>query len=237
MTFNNYFVSDSLCCPSRSSIFTGDFPHDTGVFTNAGPDRRLQGVLHPRRREPLVQHRPAARRVPHGDDGQVPQRLSAGPDALPRARYLIPSGWSQWDVAGWGYSEYDYELNENGTLHHYGHSPADYLTDVLARHGRPLHQPRRIEQAVLPRTRARSRRTPVHAGAAQRACSSPGLKAPRPPTSTSCRRNPAAWLTGHPPLTASKIGGSTGCSASACRPCRPSTTCSAGSGPRCERIG
>ena len=37
MTFNNYFVSDSLCCPSRSSIFTGEFPHDTGVFTNAGP--------------------------------------------------------------------------------------------------------------------------------------------------------------------------------------------------------
>jgi len=37
MTFNNYFVSDSLCCPSRASIFTGDFPHDTRVFTNNGP--------------------------------------------------------------------------------------------------------------------------------------------------------------------------------------------------------
>src|SRR5690349_4835578 len=37
-TFNNYVVTDSLCCPSRSSIFTGDFPHDTGVFTNNSPD-------------------------------------------------------------------------------------------------------------------------------------------------------------------------------------------------------
>src|SRR6201991_3556777 len=36
MTFNNYFVSDSLCCPSRSSIFTGEFPHDTHVFNNTG---------------------------------------------------------------------------------------------------------------------------------------------------------------------------------------------------------
>src|SRR2546421_8847707 len=37
-TFSNYFVTDSLCCPSRSSIFTGRFPHDTGIFTNMGAD-------------------------------------------------------------------------------------------------------------------------------------------------------------------------------------------------------
>src|SRR5690242_15411296 len=38
LTFNNYTVTDSLCCPSRSSIFTGRYPHDTGVFTNGGND-------------------------------------------------------------------------------------------------------------------------------------------------------------------------------------------------------
>jgi hypothetical protein len=37
LTFEDYFVSDSLCCPSRASIFTADFPHDTGVFSNFGP--------------------------------------------------------------------------------------------------------------------------------------------------------------------------------------------------------
>ena len=37
-TFANFFVTDSLCCPSRASIFTGEYPHDTGIFTNTGPD-------------------------------------------------------------------------------------------------------------------------------------------------------------------------------------------------------
>ena len=37
-SFDRYVVTDSLCCPSRSSIFTGRFPHNTGVFTNNPPD-------------------------------------------------------------------------------------------------------------------------------------------------------------------------------------------------------
>ncbi len=37
-TYRNAHVVDSLCCPSRASIFTGRPPHQTGVLTNVPND-------------------------------------------------------------------------------------------------------------------------------------------------------------------------------------------------------
>jgi N-acetylglucosamine-6-sulfatase len=38
MSFTNYFVSDSLCCPSRATTLRGQYDHNTGVPGNAGPE-------------------------------------------------------------------------------------------------------------------------------------------------------------------------------------------------------
>src|SRR5687768_5232844 len=36
-TFGNAMVPTSLCCPSRASLLTGRFAHDTGVWSNSRP--------------------------------------------------------------------------------------------------------------------------------------------------------------------------------------------------------
>jgi arylsulfatase A-like enzyme len=46
----------------------------------------------------------------------------------------VPPGWSEWRAAAPDTQDvYDYTLNENGTLVHYGDAPADFKQDVLTR--------------------------------------------------------------------------------------------------------
>jgi arylsulfatase A-like enzyme len=125
VTFSHYFVSDSLCCPSRSSIFTGRYPHDTGVFKNVGDDGGYL-IFRSRGNEQAtfaVALSAAGYRTAFMGkylNGYEPAKHSAGP------------GWSHWNVAGNGYPQFNYALNLDGQLVRHGSAPEDYLTDVLA---------------------------------------------------------------------------------------------------------
>jgi N-acetylglucosamine-6-sulfatase len=128
VTFANYFVTDSLCCPSRSSIFTGRYPHETGIFTNVGPDGgyiafRDHGYEHATFATALsaVGYRSAI--LGKYLNGYLPVRDPPAP------------GWTAWAVAGAAYPEFNYDLNQGGTVVHYGDAPTDYMTDVLSRLG------------------------------------------------------------------------------------------------------
>jgi N-acetylglucosamine-6-sulfatase len=127
-TFSNYFVTDSLCCPSRSSIFTGKFPHDTGVFTNTGDD----GGYNTFNSKGNEAHTFAVALQHGGYKTAMMGKYLNG--YLPRLNRPAP-GWNEWDVAGMGYKEFNYALNENGKIVRYGQRPEEYLTDVVARLG------------------------------------------------------------------------------------------------------
>jgi N-acetylglucosamine-6-sulfatase len=125
VTFANYFVTDSLCCPSRSSIFTGRFPHDTGIFRNTGNDGGFQ-AFHNRHHEQLTF---ATALAAAGYRTAMMGKYLNG--YKPRQNPPEP-GWSFWAGAGNGYPGFNYDLNENGQVVHYGNEPAAYITDVLA---------------------------------------------------------------------------------------------------------
>lgn len=205
LTFEDYFVSDSLCCPSRSSIFTGNFPHDTGVFSNVGPDGGFH-LFYSRGEEQstfsVALQQAGYRTALMGK--YLNGYLGAAPQASVPPGY-VPPGWNQWDVAGYGYREYGYQLNENGTLTSYGHRPQDYLTDVLTRKGVQFidssaasHQPFFLELSTFAPHRP-------YTPAARHAHLFPGLTAPRPPSFDVLPTNAPRWLAGHRPLTPRRL--------------------------------
>ena len=126
VTFINYFVTDSLCCPSRSSIFTGRYPHNTGIFRNVGVDG---GYLAFRSRG----HEQATFATALSSAGYRTAMLGKYLNGYqPRTDPPAP-GWTLWAVAGDGYQGFNYDLNENGKVVHYGNDAKDYMTDVLSR--------------------------------------------------------------------------------------------------------
>ena len=69
VTFDNSFVSYSLCCPSRATFLTGQYAHNHGVWGNAAPNGgyyKLDCHEHAPRLAP-------ARRLPDDPPRQVPE--------------------------------------------------------------------------------------------------------------------------------------------------------------------
>ncbi len=122
MTFQNAFVTNPLCCPSRSSLLTGLYSHSTGVWRNEPPfggwssfddsstvATQLQGVGY--------------------RTGFFGKYMNGYKDGASIG--YVPPGWDRWMAfSRSGY--YDYELSVDGTLQTHGSAPADYSTKVLA---------------------------------------------------------------------------------------------------------
>lgn len=123
-TFDNYFVTYSLCCPSRATTLRGQYPHSTGVRGNTPPLGGFETF-----------------RALGRETSTIATWLRAdGYRTAMFGKYLngyqpaagVPAGWSEWYVGGNAYRGYDYVLNENGKFVSYGSRPEDFLVDVIA---------------------------------------------------------------------------------------------------------
>ncbi len=133
MSFENAFVSNALCAPSRASIMRGQYSQNNGVWSNSSTDSPStsiggwQAYQQNGNEEDNVATRLQGAGYRTGLFGKYMNRYA-------NTKYR-PQGWDRWFAASTlGDPQYfDYDVNDNGTLRHFGTSDTDYITDVLSR--------------------------------------------------------------------------------------------------------
>ncbi|XP_055957951.1 N-acetylglucosamine-6-sulfatase [Patella vulgata] len=131
--FNNMFVSSPLCCPSRSSIFSGKYVHNH-MAANNSVDGNCSSYAWQQAEEPHA--------FPVYLKNQGYRTFFSG-------KYLnlygfpqvggpqhVPPGWDWWVGLVGNSRYYNYDLSVNGTRESHGNDyKNDYLTDVIHRRG------------------------------------------------------------------------------------------------------
>jgi arylsulfatase A-like enzyme len=172
-TFVNHFVSNAVCCPSRSTILRGQYSDNTGVFTNTPPNGSFIAF-----RDRGLERSTIATWLQGA--GYRTVFLGKYLNGYPERTGYVPPGWDEWYGVGHGaYPQFDYDMVMNGRVVHRGNAPSDYLQDVLR--GLAVDFIRRTPgpffmylAGVTPHGPAVC--APRHSGAFQ------GVKAPRTPT-------------------------------------------------------
>ncbi len=127
-SFENAFASQSLCCPSRATILTGLYAHNSGIKGNRPPDGGF-----PKFRDEGLEEATIAVRLQEG--GYRTAFFGKYMNMYPGQGDLthVPPGWDEWRGSIGNYEQYNYGIIENGQkLILYGSDTEDYFTDVLS---------------------------------------------------------------------------------------------------------
>ena len=132
MTFQNAFVSNALCCPSRATIMRGQYSHNTGVWSNSSTDSSstTAGGWQVYKANGNEADNVATRLQLAGYKTGLFGKCLNGYDNTT----FRPPGWDRWFGAftSGTLHYFDYDVNDQGTITHYGTSASEYSTDVIS---------------------------------------------------------------------------------------------------------
>ena len=130
-TLTNFVVTESLCCPSRSSIMRGQYVHNHKVISNIPQTGGgWQTFYDLGRQKDCLPVWLSEAGITTSHFGKY---LNGFPSRKQKPTYT-PPGWANFVSTTRGkvaYTGYNYTLNTNGTLQKYGNQPTDFLEDVL----------------------------------------------------------------------------------------------------------
>lgn len=172
-TYANAFVIDSLCCPSRAALLTGQTPHHTKVLTNTenDPEHPVGGWSAFRRYGNVAKQFSLGLQQAGYTTGFVGKYINAYEATVAADGTRIPppkvAGWDSWNAllggayGGWGYQSTFLDADGSVRLRHHRQPPAsaptavkdaayatsvtrDYALDFIRRH-RPEEEPYFLE--------------------------------------------------------------------------------------------
>jgi len=201
-TFTNYVVSESLCCPSRSTIFRGQYVHNHHVVSNTietdGGWPTFRNFGYPSDCLPVWLQRAGVQ------TGLVGKYLNQFPQTTAEETYVAP-GWNTFVVPAsraTPYSGYDYSLDVNGSDVAHGSKPSDYIGDVLNGYAATFLAGAKTPFFLEVATFAPHLPAPV---APRHMGSHAGAQAPRDPAFNALVTNPPSWLAPVAKLDATQI--------------------------------
>ena len=133
VSFDNSFVTSSICCPSNVTALTGQYTFNHGVLNNTLPTGGFQKFVDMRTDgNPATQGDESTLATWLDDAGYNTGRVGKYLVSYPDDSTYVPPGWDEWYTTYGGSGMYfNYAMNENGQVVRYGSAPEDYGTDVL----------------------------------------------------------------------------------------------------------
>ncbi|XP_050410720.1 N-acetylglucosamine-6-sulfatase [Patella vulgata] len=133
IVFKNSFVSSPLCCPSRSSLFTGKYLHNHHAINNSVSGQcssyQWQKEEEPNTFPVYLKKQGYTTFFAGKYLNQYGFKKTGGPSH-------IPPGWDWWNGLIGNSRYYGYSISVNGTMVSHDHDyKTDYYTDVIHRSG------------------------------------------------------------------------------------------------------